>query len=242
MTSGRGFALLTLIIIIALIIFGGAGWYVAKQTTTEQQIRMNENGTSQIPIIITGTFQGYDSAFTADNKKYLVGYIATDQGSHFVDLRPLVGYELTGVSAKLGIKAGDIVTVTGNRSSDGSIEAVSLVKSEDISQTPTIQVLGLDWATQGKLPQVLYQVSNLPNANVGISLVIKNDDKTIWSLEGVQSSLKSGVGVLNLNTLTKFGQSVSVPPGIYFLRLQLFQSGALVAESETFTVPTGGGR
>lgn len=106
----------------------------------------------------------------------------------------------------------------------------------------SISIQGLDWSTSGRLPQVLYTVSGLPAMNVSIGLVSKATGKTIWSMEDVQSSLHSGTGALNLNTLDKFGTLVSVAPGDYLFRLSDFHSGALVAESASFTIPTGGGR
>jgi hypothetical protein len=113
---------------------------------------------------------------------------------------------------------------------------VSQSKNTASTASTTIEILGLDWSTQGPLPQVLYKVSNLPKANIGISLVGKADNKSVWSVEDVESSLHSGAGVLNLNTLTKFSTPVAVPAGTYFLRLFDFRTGALVAESEVFHI------
>jgi uncharacterized protein (UPF0333 family) len=149
MQTKRGFVSLGLILllVLGLAAFGGAGWYVSEQSSVEQGVETAASTTpvaqtdtqpeqsvdtqaNQSTMTITGTFQGYDSAFTADNRKYLVGYVETSQGSYVLDLRPLIGYELTGTAAKLGIAVGDQVTVTAKSKVGTTLEAVSITKTK----------------------------------------------------------------------------------------------------------------
>jgi hypothetical protein len=80
-------------------------------------------------VMMVGIFKGYDSAFTADNKKYLTAFIETASGALVLDLRPLIGYQLSDASAKLGIAIGDTVIVTGVSSGPGLLEASKIAKA-----------------------------------------------------------------------------------------------------------------
>lgn len=98
-----------------------------------------------------------------------------------------------------------------------------------------IQLTGLTSKDQTSLPVVRYTISGQISGNTYIGLINKNSGVQIWGKE-------DGVSypIIDLNTLTAInGSPVNVPSGDYFLRLQDWRSGAILAESAIFHVAPG---
>lgn len=98
-----------------------------------------------------------------------------------------------------------------------------------------IQLTGFTSKDQTSLPVVRYTISGQISGNTYIGLINKNSGVQIWGKE-------DGVSypIIDLNALTAInGSPVNVPSGDYFLRLQDWRSGAMLAESATFHVAPG---
>ena len=99
-----------------------------------------------------------------------------------------------------------------------------------------VQILGLTSQSQTVLPILQYRVDSNVSGNGYINLVSKDSGTSIWGME----QEPSGVHSLDLNTLTRLGDSsaIKLPDGDYFLRVQ-DRAGNLLAESAAFHVAPG---